>query len=102
MFIILCFKGLSVQNSIKLCISFLEANSADHYLFIYLFIYLCIYLFILPILDRSPDVIRRGNVMHRTTMPDGLAVLHIGWLHVIIEEEKTRQSKAKVLIRLRG
>ena len=31
-------------------------------------------------------------------MSDGLAVLHIGWLHVIIEEEK---SKRKVLIRLR-
>ena len=31
--------------------------------------------------------------MHRTTLPDGLAVLHIGWLHVIVEEEKTRQSK---------
>ena len=27
--------------------------------------------------------------MHRTTMPDGIAVLHIGWLHVIIEEEKS-------------
>ena len=40
--------------------------------------------------------------MHRTTMPDGLAVLHISCLHVIIEEEKTRKSKAKVLIRLRG
>ena len=40
--------------------------------------------------------------MHRTTMPDGLAVLHIDWLHVIIEEEKTRQSNTKVLIRLRG
>ena len=41
--------------------------------------------------------------MHRTTMPDGLAVLRIGWLHVIIEEEKkTRQSNTKVLIRLRG
>ena len=43
--------------------------------------------------------------MQRTTMSDGLAVLHIGWLHVIIEEEKTWQSKRKVhdvLIRLRG
>ena len=40
--------------------------------------------------------------MQRTTMPDGLAVLHIDWLHVIIEEENTWQSKRKVLIRLRG
>ena len=42
--------------------------------------------------------------MQRTTMSDGLAVLHIGWLvlHVIIEEENTWQSKRKVLIRLRG
>ena len=75
-----------VQTSIKWCISFLEANSADPYLFIYLFIFL----FILPIfmiLDRSPDLIKIGSVMHLTTMPDGLAVLHIGWLHVIIEEE---------------
>ena len=40
--------------------------------------------------------------MYRTTMPDGLAVLHIGWLHMNVEEEKTRQSKTKVLIRLRG
>ena len=87
MFNILCFKGLSAQNSIKSCISFLEANSADHYLFIYLFI--------LPILDRSPDVIRRGNVMHRTKLPDGLAVLHIGWLHVIIEEEKLGSQKRR-------
>ena len=39
--------------------------------------------------------------MQRTTMSDGLAVLNIGWLHVIIEE-KTWQSKRKVLIRLRG
>ena len=39
--------------------------------------------------------------MQRTTMSDGLAVLHIGWLHVIIEEENTWQSKRKVLIRLR-
>ena len=76
----------------------LEANNADPYLYIYLFIYL----FILPILDRSPDLIKRENVMHRTTMPDGLAVLHIGWLRVIIEEEKTSQSNTKVLIRLRG
>ena len=40
--------------------------------------------------------------MQRTTMSDGLAVLHIGWLHVTIEEENTWQSKRKVLIRLRG
>ena len=40
--------------------------------------------------------------MQRTTMSDGLAVLYIGWLHVIIEEEKTWQSTRMVLIRLRG
>ena len=40
--------------------------------------------------------------MQRTTLSDGLAVLHVGWLHVINEEEKTWQSKRKVLIRLRG
>ena len=33
--------------------------------------------------------------MQRTTMSDGLAVLHIGWLHVItcIEEEKNLAVK---------
>ena len=31
--------------------------------------------------------------MQRTTMSDGLAVQHIGWLHVIIEEEKNLAVK---------
>ena len=31
--------------------------------------------------------------MQRTTMSDGLAVLHIGWLHVIIEEKNLAVKK---------